>query len=55
MGKVVRLNRPMTKMELVRHLEKEHSDAIRVKIEPHRWSKVELVDTHRLIHLGLGR
>ena len=54
-AKVIRLNKPMTKAELVRHLEIDHSEAIRVKIQPHMWSKTELIDTHRLIHLGLGR
>jgi hypothetical protein len=52
---VTRLNKPMTKDELIRHLERDHSQAVTVKIIAKQWTKVELADTHRIIHLGLGR
>lgn len=51
----VNINKPMTKDGLIRHLETDHSQAVTVKIVPHRWTKAALADLHRLIHLGLGR
>ena len=55
MGKVIRLDKPMTKAEVIRHLETDHSQAVTVKLDPARWTKQNLVETHRIIHLGLGR
>ena len=53
-AKVIHLDKPMTKEQLIRHLESDHTDAIRVR-PLGRWKKVDLEDAHRLIHLGLGR
>jgi hypothetical protein len=56
MGEVIRLNKPMTKVELIEHLEADHSEVPGVKSRPlDRHPKAVLLDMHRLIHLGLGR
>lgn len=55
MTTVTRINRPMRKHELIKHLEQEHGQSARVPIIAGRWTKAELVDLHRLIHVGLGR
>ena len=54
MSTVVSLNKAMTKAELIRHLEVGHTHAVKRPISEHRWTKHELSELHRIIHLGLG-
>lgn len=52
--KIVHLDAEMTKDQLVRHLQANHSYAVGDR-PIHRFKKWELVEAHRLIHLGIGR
>jgi hypothetical protein len=43
---------PRSKGELIHHMEAMHPAAVKVKFEPHRWTRVALAETHRIMHIG---
>jgi hypothetical protein len=43
---------PRAKNELIRHMERDHADRVKVPFEPHRWTVKALRELHETIHPG---
>ena len=44
----------MKKAELIAHLERDHSDVMKKRIAPHRWTVAALREVHDAIHRSRG-
>jgi hypothetical protein len=56
MSAVTRLDKPMTKHDLILHIVANHNEAVGfTKNELKAWPKSELLKWHGWVHLGLGR